>query len=98
MKRALADRLLEREKTIILVENKTNWQLEKEERIKPSLWWKQVSQAQAQAQNQTTSTEQSDANTPKLTNLSADGKAWFIHPVAMMDYFCRKHCPFQKGG
>lgn len=38
MKRALADRLLEREKTIILVENKTNWQLEKEERIKPSLW------------------------------------------------------------
>ncbi|OCG54206.1 hypothetical protein A9G36_08790 [Gilliamella sp. Choc6-1] len=64
---------------------KSNWQLEKEERIKPSLWWKKV--AQAQAQNQTTSTEQSEANTPKLSNLSADGKAWFIHPVAMMDYF-----------
>ncbi|WP_141670636.1 M15 family metallopeptidase, partial [Gilliamella sp. Choc6-1] len=64
---------------------KSNWQLEKEERIKPSLWWKEV--AQAQAQNQTTSTEQSEANTPKLSNLSADGKAWFIHPVAMMDYF-----------
>jgi murein DD-endopeptidase MepM/ murein hydrolase activator NlpD len=61
---------------------KTNWQLEKEERIKPSLWWKKV--AQAQTQNSTANTE---ANTPKLSNLSADGKAWFIHPVAMMDYF-----------
>ncbi|WP_085166049.1 M23 family metallopeptidase [Gilliamella bombi] len=68
---------------------KSNWQLEKAQRIKPSLWWKQVAQAQAQNQNQTTSTEQSNANTntPKLSNLSADGKAWFIHPVAMMDYF-----------
>jgi hypothetical protein len=66
---------------------KSNWQREKEQRIKPSLWWQQV--AQAQAQNQTTSTEQSDAdtNTPKLTNLSTDGKAWFIHPIAMIDYF-----------
>ncbi|OCG65306.1 hypothetical protein A9G48_11020 [Gilliamella sp. wkB18] len=61
---------------------KTNWQLEKEERIKPSLWWKKV--AQAQTQNSTANTE---VNTPKLSNLSADGKAWFIHPVAMVDYF-----------
>ncbi|OCG45174.1 hypothetical protein A9G34_06790, partial [Gilliamella sp. Choc4-2] len=61
---------------------KSNWQLEKEERIKPSLWWKKV--AQAQTQNSTANTE---ANTPKLSNLSADGKAWFIHPVAMIDYF-----------
>ncbi|MWN91128.1 hypothetical protein GQ597_10480, partial [Gilliamella sp. Pra-s65] len=64
---------------------KTNWQLEKAQRIKPSLWWQQV--AQAQTQNQTTSTEQSNANTPKLSNLSTDGRAWFIHPVAMIDYF-----------
>jgi murein DD-endopeptidase MepM/ murein hydrolase activator NlpD len=64
---------------------KSNWQREKEERIKPSLWWQQV--AQAQAQNQTTSTEQSEANSSKLTNLSTDGKAWFIHPIAMIDYF-----------
>ncbi|MFQ0995597.1 M23 family metallopeptidase [Gilliamella sp. BG2] len=66
---------------------KSNWQLEKAQRIKPSLWWKQVTQAQAQ--NQTTSTGQSDANTntPKLSNLSTDGKAWFIYPVAMVDYF-----------
>ncbi|WP_141669994.1 MULTISPECIES: hypothetical protein [unclassified Gilliamella] len=61
---------------------KSNWQLEKAQRIKPSLWWKQV--AQAQAQNPTANTE---ANIPKLSNLSADGKAWFIHPVAMIDYF-----------
>ncbi|MWP47999.1 M23 family metallopeptidase, partial [Gilliamella sp. Pas-s27] len=69
---------------------KKNWQLEKAQRIKPSLWWQQVAQAQAQAQ--TTSTEQSDANanTPKLSNLSTDGKAWFIHPVTMMDYFREK--------
>ncbi|MWP48112.1 hypothetical protein GQ589_11815, partial [Gilliamella sp. Pas-s27] len=69
---------------------KKNWQLEKAQRIKPSLWWQQVAQAQAQAQ--TTSTEQSDANanTPKLSNLSTDGKAWFIHPVAMVDYFQEK--------
>ncbi|OCG41451.1 hypothetical protein A9G28_06000 [Gilliamella sp. Fer1-1] len=60
----------------------TNWKIEKEQRIKPSLWWKEV--AQAQAQNPTANT---DTNTPKLSNLSADGKAWFIHPVAMVDYF-----------
>ncbi|MWP74329.1 peptidoglycan-binding domain-containing protein, partial [Gilliamella sp. Pra-s52] len=82
---------------------KTNWQLEKAQRIKPSLWWQQV--AQAQTQNQTTSTEQSDANTntntntntPKLSNLSTDGKAWFIHPVAMMDYFAGNNILFKKG-
>jgi hypothetical protein len=72
---------------------KSNWQLEKEQRIKPSLWWKKV--AQAQAQNPTANT---DANTPKLSNLSADGKAWFIHPVAMIDYFPKSEILFQKGG
>ncbi|WP_141674704.1 peptidoglycan-binding domain-containing protein, partial [Gilliamella sp. Fer1-1] len=71
---------------------KSNWQLEKEQRIKPSLWWKEV--AQAQAQNPTANT---DANTPKLSNLSADGKAWFIHPVAMIDYFPKSEILFQKG-
>jgi hypothetical protein len=76
---------------------KSNWQREKEERIKPSLWWQQV--AQAQAQNQTTSTEQSDAdtNSPKLTNLLTDGKAWFIHPIAMIDYFSGNTLLFKKG-
>ena len=55
---------------------KTNWQIEKEQRIKTSLWWKEVSKAQA---SQTESSSQTDTNTPKATNLSTDGKAWFIH-------------------
>ncbi|WP_141670753.1 M23 family metallopeptidase, partial [Gilliamella sp. Choc3-5] len=62
---------------------KTNWQLEKEKRIKPSLWWKEVTEAQTAISNQTTI----NTNTPILSNLSMDGKAWFIHPVAMIDYF-----------
>ncbi|WP_238610635.1 M23 family metallopeptidase, partial [Candidatus Schmidhempelia bombi] len=28
-----------------------------------------------------------NANTPILSNLSMDGKAWFIHPVAVVNYF-----------
>ncbi|MCO6551333.1 MAG: peptidoglycan-binding protein, partial [Gilliamella sp.] len=73
--------------------------LEKAQRIKPSLWWQQVAQVQAQNQNQTTSTEQSNANTntPKLSNLSTGGKAWFIHPVAMVDYFAGNNILFKKG-
>jgi hypothetical protein len=62
---------------------KSNWQIEKEQRIKPSLWWKKVAEAQNTNNNQTDTND----NTPKLTNLSTDGKAWFIHPVAMVDYF-----------
>ena len=57
------------------------WQIEKEKRIKPSLWWKDVADKQS---SQSTNTN-NDA--PALTNLSKDGKAWFIHPVAMVDYF-----------
>lgn len=58
---------------------KTNCQLEKEQRIKPSLWWKKVAEAQSANTNQT----DANTNTPKRSNLSTDGKAWFIHPVAM---------------
>ena len=65
---------------------KSNWQIEKEQRIKPSLWWKKVAEAQNTNNNQTDTND----NTPKLTNLSTDGKAWFIHPVAMMGYFVEK--------
>ena len=54
---------------------KSIWQLEKEQRIKPSLWWRKVAQSQPTPQ------------TPSLSNLSADGKAWFIHPVSMLDRF-----------
>ena len=73
---------------------KTNWQIEKEQRIKPSLWWKEVSKAQA---SQTESGSQTDTTSPKPTNLSTDGKAWFIHPVAMVDYFVGNDVLFRKG-
>ena len=67
---------------------KSNWQIEKEQRIKPSLWWKKVAEAQVTNNNQTTNANTpNNSNTPKLTNLSSNGKVWFIHPVAMMGYF-----------
>jgi hypothetical protein len=65
---------------------KSNWQLEKEKRIKPSLWWKKVAEAQRAISDQTSD----NANKPILSNLSMDGKAWFIHPVAALDYFNTK--------
>ena len=64
-------------------ETKIHWQLEKEQRIKPSLWWEKVAQNQQQAQPTNNQTPQ----TPALSNLSADGKAWFIHPVSIMGRF-----------
>ena len=64
-------------------ETKIHWQLEKEQRIKPSLWWREVAQNQQQAQSSNNQTPQ----TPALSNLSADGKAWFIHPVSMLGRF-----------
>ena len=67
------------------------WQIEKKKRIKPSLWWKDVADKQA---SQSTNTN-NDA--PTLTNLSKDGKAWFIHPVAMVDYFVGNVVFFRKG-
>ncbi|OTQ31871.1 hypothetical protein B6D19_07730 [Gilliamella apicola] len=63
-------------------ETKTHWQLEKEQRIKPSLWWQEVAQSQA-----TQPTNDQTPQTPALSNLSADGKAWFIHPVSIMGRF-----------
>ena len=63
-------------------ETKIYWQLEKEQRIKPSLWWREVAQSQA-----TQSSNNQTPQTPALSNLSADGKAWFIHPVSIMGRF-----------
>ena len=63
-------------------ETKIHWQLEKEQRIKPSLWWREVAQSQA-----TQSSNNQTPQTPALSNLSADGKAWFIHPVSVMGRF-----------
>ncbi|OCG26405.1 hypothetical protein A9G11_00605 [Gilliamella sp. wkB108] len=64
---------------------KSNWQIEKEQRIKPSLWWKKVAELQAQEAQTTNDNQTNSTNTPQLTNLSTDGKAWFIHPVAMVN-------------
>ena len=61
---------------------KSIWQLEKEQRIKLSLWWREVAQSQA-----TQSSNNQTPQTPALSNLSADGKAWFIHPVSVMGRF-----------
>ncbi|OCG23686.1 hypothetical protein A9G11_05610 [Gilliamella sp. wkB108] len=66
---------------------KSNWQIEKEQRIKPSLWWKKVAELQVQEAQTTNDNQTNSTNTPQLTNLSTDGKAWFIHPVAMIEYF-----------
>ena len=68
------------------VHEKTNsiWQLEKEQRIKPSLWWREVAQSQPTPQ------------TPALSNLSADGKAWFIHPIMLINYFKIKTSPWHE--
>ena len=61
---------------------KSIWQLEKEQRIKPSLWWREVAQSQA-----TQSSNNQTPQTPALSNLSADGKAWFIHPITLINFF-----------
>ena len=61
-------------------ETKTHWQLEKEQRIKQSLWWQKVAQNQQQAQP-------TNNQTPALSNLSVDGKAWFIHPITLINLF-----------
>ena len=61
-------------------ETKIHWQLEKEQRIKPSLWWQEVAQNQQQAQP-------TNNQTPAISNLSVDGKAWFIHPITLINLF-----------
>ena len=63
-------------------ETEIHWQLEKEQRIKPSLWWREVAQSQA-----TQSSNNQTPQTPALSNLSADGKAWFIHPITLINFF-----------
>ena len=61
-------------------ETKSIWQLEKEQRIKQSLWWQKVAQNQQQAQP-------TNNQTPAISNLSVDGKAWFIHPITLINLF-----------
>ncbi|WP_218058057.1 glycoside hydrolase family 19 protein, partial [Gilliamella sp. HK7] len=69
----------------------TAWEKTKE-KIKKMLWWDDVAKGLAKLNQQndtspengeTTDTTTSPADTTPLATLSADGKAWFIHPVAM---------------
>jgi hypothetical protein len=50
------------------------------------LWWDDVAKSLAKL-NQTNGTQPENAKTTPPATLSADGKAWFIHPVAVADYF-----------
>ncbi|WP_081301481.1 hypothetical protein, partial [Gilliamella sp. Fer1-1] len=75
----------------------TAWEKTKE-KIKKMLWWDDVAKGLAKLNQpqdtppengETTNTTTPPADTTPPATLSADGKAWFIHPVAMMDYFTR---------
>jgi murein DD-endopeptidase MepM/ murein hydrolase activator NlpD len=65
-----------------------------QEKIKKMLWWDDVAKGlakQNQANNtlpENSGTAQAEVITP--ATLNADGKAWFIHPVAGIDYFNAK--------
>ena len=74
-------------------ETKIYWQLEKEQRIKPSLWWREVAQSQATQSSNNQTTKQ----TPALNDLSADGKAWNIYPMKLINQFNGVKILFQKG-
>ena len=88
-----------------LEEKSELWEKTKEKATK-MLWWDDVAKGLAKQKQQT---EQSDAETKKeqsadasskqtqtsstLATLSQNGRVWFIHPVAMVDYFnIKKSC------
>jgi hypothetical protein len=73
----------------------TAWEKTKE-KIKKMLWWDDVAKGLAklnQPKNtppengETTNTTTTPTDSAPLATLSADGRAWFIHPVAMVGYF-----------
>ncbi|OCG16461.1 hypothetical protein A9G24_04170 [Gilliamella sp. App6-5] len=76
----------------------TAWEKTKE-KIKKMLWWDDVAKGLAKLNQQndtppengeTTDTTTPPADTTPPATLSADGKAWFIHPVAMIILFYKK--------
>ncbi|WP_167370123.1 glycoside hydrolase family protein, partial [Gilliamella bombi] len=76
----------------------TAWEKTKE-KIKKMLWWDDVAKglAKLNQQNDTppengeaTNTTTTPTDTTPPATLSADGKAWFIHPVAMIILFYKK--------
>ncbi|WP_202115091.1 hypothetical protein [Gilliamella sp. Pas-s27] len=87
----------------------TAWEKTKE-KIKKMLWWEDVAKGLArlnqqndtqpengEATNATTATTTATDTTPPAT-LSADGKAWFIHPVALFNLFRKsfKHVSYEQ--
>ncbi|WP_176700599.1 glycoside hydrolase family protein, partial [Gilliamella sp. App4-10] len=76
----------------------TAWEKTKE-KIKKMLWWDDVAKGLSKLNQQndtppengeTTDTTTPPADTTPPATLSADGKAWFIHPVAMIILFYKK--------
>ncbi|MCO6548519.1 MAG: hypothetical protein J6583_12220 [Gilliamella sp.] len=77
----------------------TAWEKTKE-KIKKMLWWDDVAKglSKLNQQNDTppkngeaTSTPTTEADTTPPATLSADGKAWFVHPIALFNFkpkFC----------
>ena len=87
-----------------------NWEKEKE-KIKQCLWWDDVVKGLAN-QNQSTTdsgaisenestpstpTEQTEPEAPPPATLNPNGKAWFIHPISIINYFSVKTYLFEKG-
>ncbi|MCX8579134.1 peptidoglycan-binding protein, partial [Gilliamella sp. B2717] len=88
------------------------WEKTKEKATK-MLWWDDVAKGLAKQSKQSQQTEQSDTETKKeqsadtsskqaetssrLVTLSQNGRAWFIHPVSMVNYFSDNKVLFQKG-
>ncbi|WP_141674345.1 hypothetical protein, partial [Gilliamella sp. wkB108] len=75
------------------------WEKEKE-KIKKCLWWKDVVNGLAN-QNQPTAednagnvsganTQTAQTDTSPPATLNQDGKAWYIHPISIINYFSAK--------
>ncbi|WP_085166117.1 lysozyme, partial [Gilliamella bombi] len=84
----------------------TAWEKTKE-KIKKMLWWDDVAKGLSKLNQQndtppkngeTTNTPTTEAETSPSATLSADGKAWFIHPVTIMQLAAYKEIKFSKKG
>jgi hypothetical protein len=83
----------------VLEKQVTAWEKTKE-KIKKMLWWDDVAKGLAKLNQQndtppengeTTDTTTTPADTTPPATLSTDGKAWFIHPIIMLNLSLKKH-------
>ncbi|WP_218056063.1 peptidoglycan-binding domain-containing protein, partial [Gilliamella sp. wkB108] len=82
------------------------WEKEKE-KIKKCLWWKDVVNGLANQNQPTTednagnvngaNTQTAQTDTSPPATLNQDGKAWYIHPISIINYFSAKTYLFEKG-